>query len=62
MTQLVTIFVIMFSFQAQCQPCEVPTLKVVADEEFLPFPKNTFDLVVSSLRYVFEIKYYTKNN
>lgn len=33
----------------QCQPCEFPTPKVVADEEFLPFPENTFDLVVSSL-------------
>lgn len=34
---------------AQCQPCEVPTLKLVADEEFLPFAQNSFDLVVSSL-------------
>lgn len=47
-----------FMSQNQCQPCEFPTLKVVADEEFLPFPQNTFDLVVSSLRYAFEIKYY----
>lgn len=46
-----------FLSQNQCQPCEFPTLKVVADEEFLPFPQNTFDLVVSSLRYAFEIKY-----
>ncbi|NWR34377.1 NDUF5 hydroxylase, partial [Tachuris rubrigastra] len=30
---------------------EIPTVKVVADEEFLPFKENTFDLVVSSLRY-----------
>ncbi|KAM9316810.1 arginine-hydroxylase NDUFAF5, mitochondrial [Gastrophryne carolinensis] len=28
---------------------EIPTVKVVADEEFLPFNNNTFDLVVSSL-------------
>lgn len=48
-----------FLSQNQCQPCEFPTLKVVADEEFLPFPQNTFDLVVSSLRYAFEIKYIT---
>ncbi|NXP87967.1 NDUF5 hydroxylase, partial [Passerina amoena] len=32
---------------------EIPTIKVVADEEFLPFKEDTFDLVVSSLRYVF---------
>ncbi|NWY65016.1 NDUF5 hydroxylase, partial [Erithacus rubecula] len=30
---------------------EIPTVRVVADEEFLPFKENTFDLVVSSLRY-----------
>ncbi|NWI96675.1 NDUF5 hydroxylase, partial [Pitta sordida] len=29
---------------------EIPTFRVVADEEFLPFKENTFDLVVSSLR------------
>lgn len=29
---------------------EVPTHCVLADEEFLPFKENTFDLVVSSLR------------
>ncbi|XP_060945280.1 arginine-hydroxylase NDUFAF5, mitochondrial [Limanda limanda] len=28
---------------------EIPTHCVLADEEFLPFPENTFDLVVSSL-------------
>ena len=29
----------------------VPTYKVVGDEESLPFPSDTFDLAVSSLRY-----------
>ncbi|CAH3133998.1 unnamed protein product [Pocillopora meandrina] len=33
----------------QCPPCEIPSVKVVADEEFLPFPTNSFDLIVSSL-------------
>ncbi|KAL8173353.1 UNVERIFIED_CONTAM: NADH dehydrogenase [ubiquinone] 1 alpha subcomplex assembly factor 5 [Gekko kuhli] len=28
---------------------EIPTFSVVADEEFLPFKENTFELVVSSL-------------
>uniref|UniRef100_A0A8D0H3U9 Arginine-hydroxylase NDUFAF5, mitochondrial n=1 Tax=Sphenodon punctatus TaxID=8508 RepID=A0A8D0H3U9_SPHPU len=28
---------------------EIPTVSIVADEEFLPFKENTFDLVVSSL-------------
>ncbi|KAG8584024.1 hypothetical protein GDO81_008640 [Engystomops pustulosus] len=28
---------------------EIPTINVIADEEFLPFKDNTFDLVVSSL-------------
>ncbi|KAG8443881.1 hypothetical protein GDO86_009178 [Hymenochirus boettgeri] len=28
---------------------EIPTVKVIADEEFIPFKENTFDLVVSSL-------------
>ena len=29
----------------------VPTYKVVGDEESLPFPSDTFDLAVTSLRY-----------
>ena len=29
----------------------VPTYKVVGDKESLPFPSDTFDLAVSSLRY-----------
>lgn len=29
--------------------CEIPTLSVQADEEFLPFKENTFDLVFSSM-------------
>ncbi|KAM6144399.1 arginine-hydroxylase NDUFAF5, mitochondrial isoform 2-T2 [Erethizon dorsatum] len=28
---------------------EIPTVSILADEEFLPFQENTFDLVVSSL-------------
>ncbi|XP_042314081.1 uncharacterized protein LOC121925683 [Sceloporus undulatus] len=28
---------------------EIPTISIVADEEFLPFKENTFDLVVSGL-------------
>ncbi|XP_041839272.1 arginine-hydroxylase NDUFAF5, mitochondrial [Melanotaenia boesemani] len=31
------------------KPGEIPTQCVLADEEFLPFKENTFDLVVSSL-------------
>uniref|UniRef100_A0A3Q4HWH9 Arginine-hydroxylase NDUFAF5, mitochondrial n=1 Tax=Neolamprologus brichardi TaxID=32507 RepID=A0A3Q4HWH9_NEOBR len=31
------------------RPSEIPTHCVLADEEFLPFKENTFDLVVSSL-------------
>lgn len=34
---------------AQCQPCEVQMLRLMVDEEFLPFAQNSFDLVVSSL-------------
>jgi hypothetical protein len=30
----------------------IPTYRIVADEEFLPFADNTFDLAISSLRYV----------
>ncbi|XP_066516932.1 arginine-hydroxylase NDUFAF5, mitochondrial [Hoplias malabaricus] len=33
----------------QKKPSEMPTHSVMADEEFLPFRENTFDLVVSSL-------------
>uniref|UniRef100_A0A8C4ZMR3 Arginine-hydroxylase NDUFAF5, mitochondrial n=1 Tax=Gadus morhua TaxID=8049 RepID=A0A8C4ZMR3_GADMO len=29
--------------------CEIPTQCVLADEEYLPFPENTFDLVLSSM-------------
>lgn len=29
--------------------CEIPTHSVLADEEFLPFKENTFDLVLSSM-------------
>ena len=29
----------------------IPTHRIVADEEFLPFADNTFDLAVSGLRY-----------
>lgn len=28
---------------------DIPTVNILADEEFLPFQENTFDLVVSSL-------------
>ncbi|KAE8300652.1 Arginine-hydroxylase NDUFAF5, mitochondrial [Larimichthys crocea] len=33
----------------QMRQSEMPTHRVLADEEFLPFKENTFDLVVSSL-------------
>lgn len=33
----------------QLRDSEMPTVGVMADEEFLPFKENTFDLVVSSL-------------
>ncbi|KAG9484362.1 hypothetical protein GDO78_009989 [Eleutherodactylus coqui] len=33
----------------KCAASEIPTITVIADEEFLPFKDNTFDLVVSSL-------------
>uniref|UniRef100_A0A667XQM2 Arginine-hydroxylase NDUFAF5, mitochondrial n=1 Tax=Myripristis murdjan TaxID=586833 RepID=A0A667XQM2_9TELE len=33
----------------QRRSCEMPTHCVLADEEFLPFRENTFDLVVSSM-------------
>ncbi|XP_071385109.1 arginine-hydroxylase NDUFAF5, mitochondrial [Centroberyx affinis] len=33
----------------QKRECEIPTHCVLADEEFLPFKENTFDLVVSSM-------------
>ncbi|CAL8334151.1 unnamed protein product [Lota lota] len=33
----------------QRSACEIPTRCVLADEEFLPFPENTFDLVLSSM-------------
>ena len=31
----------------------IPTRRIVADEEFLPFADNTFDLAISSLRYTY---------
>ncbi|NXG82926.1 NDUF5 hydroxylase, partial [Stercorarius parasiticus] len=34
---------------------EIPTVNVIADEEFLPFKEDTFDLVLSSLRYALVI-------
>ena len=42
-------FVVFFT-KDQYHVREVPTLKLAADEEFLPFQENSFDLVVSSLR------------
>ena len=32
----------------------IPTHRIVADEEFLPFADNTFDLAVSGLRYILQ--------
>lgn len=40
----------MLVLQKQMRRGEIPTVCVLADEEFLPFKENTFDLVVSSLR------------
>lgn len=34
---------------------DVPTRCILADEEFLPFKENTFDLVVSSLRWIWRM-------
>lgn len=41
-----------FSFlpQTQTRRSDIQTHRVLADEEFLPFRENTFDLVMSSLR------------
>ena len=41
--------------QSEVSP-EVPTYRVVADEEFFPFKDNSLDMVVSSLRWE-DIKY-----
>lgn len=41
-----------FNHQKNTLETEIPTISVLADEEFLPFRENTFDLVVSSLRLV----------
>lgn len=43
-------FFITLLLQKQLRHSEMPTVGVLADEEFLPFKENTFDLVVSSLR------------
>ena len=40
----------MFQAQSSVSP-EVPTYKLHVDEEFLPFPDNSVDLFISSLRY-----------
>ena len=45
-------YTFVFIQKEQCQAVEVPTLKAIVDEEFLPFKENTFDIVVSSLRLV----------
>ncbi|KAE8600941.1 hypothetical protein XENTR_v10013464 [Xenopus tropicalis] len=36
---------------------EIPSVRVIVDEEFVPFKENTFDLVVSSLRYYYSFLY-----
>lgn len=35
--------------QARAASFEVPTISVIADEEFIPFPDKSIDLVFSSL-------------
>ena len=40
---------IFWQLQSEVSP-EVPTYRLVADEEFIPFKDNSVDLVVSSLR------------
>lgn len=35
--------------QARATSFEVPTISVIADEEFIPFPDKSIDLVFSSL-------------
>lgn len=41
-----------FQRQAEVSP-EVPTHKLIVDEEFLPFKDNSLDIVFSSLRYLY---------
>ena len=37
---------------ASCAAPDIPTYRVIADEEFLPFKEDSFDLALSSLRCV----------
>ena len=37
---------------ASCAAPDIPTYRVIADKEFLPFKEDSFDLALSSLRCV----------